>query len=239
VVTDKIKMYIKNFDQQIGGGIPRGHIVLIEGGPGTMKTSIAFNMLYHNALENKLKGLYFTLEQTVPNILMQMKQLGFDYDAVKDYMVLYDWTKERDLMETPEFDATMTWKDLMQMLLRSAGDLSDYDLLVIDSINVLYCIVSPASDFRRHYFQLFQKLRKSGVTTLLIAEMNPNMPHSSDNSVLEFLVDGVIRLDIKIISDQNVQRRIRCVKMRGVDHNMGYFTLLFKKNQFQATSTIE
>jgi len=59
----KVKTYIKGFDEQMDGGIPEGAVVLLVGEPGTMKSSIAFSILFNNAKETNAKGLYISLEQ--------------------------------------------------------------------------------------------------------------------------------------------------------------------------------
>ncbi|TLZ91073.1 MAG: KaiC domain-containing protein, partial [Methanobacteriota archaeon] len=58
-----VKTHIRGFDQEVlRGGIPQGHVILIRGASGTMKSSLAYYVLYHNALEGT-PGLYVTLEQ--------------------------------------------------------------------------------------------------------------------------------------------------------------------------------
>ncbi|UCF09195.1 MAG: hypothetical protein JSW28_00930, partial [Thermoplasmata archaeon] len=44
--------YINGLDKQLEGGIPEEHIVLIAGAAGTMKSSIAYNILYNNVKQN-------------------------------------------------------------------------------------------------------------------------------------------------------------------------------------------
>src|SRR2546430_1134709 len=47
-----VKTHIRGFDDDVlRGGIPQGHVVLIRGASGTMKSSLAYYVLYHNALE--------------------------------------------------------------------------------------------------------------------------------------------------------------------------------------------
>ena len=53
-----IRTYVTGLDNRIEGGIPKGHIVLIAGESGSMKSSLAWNILYNYAKEkkgNKLK----------------------------------------------------------------------------------------------------------------------------------------------------------------------------------------
>src|SRR3970040_2096619 len=46
-----VKTSIRGFDDDVlRGGIPEGHVVLLRGASGTMKSSIAYYVLYHNAL---------------------------------------------------------------------------------------------------------------------------------------------------------------------------------------------
>ena len=49
MAQDRIRTYIRGFDEQLEGGIPKGHVVLFSGTPGTMKSSVTWNILWHNA----------------------------------------------------------------------------------------------------------------------------------------------------------------------------------------------
>ena len=42
----RIRTFIHGFDEKMSGGIPQGHVVLLAGEPGTMKSTIAFNIIY-------------------------------------------------------------------------------------------------------------------------------------------------------------------------------------------------
>ena len=50
---ERFKTYIKHFDGAMEGGIPKGHVVLVSGTSGTMKSSVILNMLYKNAQQGK------------------------------------------------------------------------------------------------------------------------------------------------------------------------------------------
>src|SRR5437879_8524029 len=60
---DRMKTYIEGFDDALGGGIPRGSLVLVAGTPGTMKTALTFSILYENVKAGS-KALYITLEES-------------------------------------------------------------------------------------------------------------------------------------------------------------------------------
>ena len=58
IVSDKseikrVPTYIENFDRNIEGGIPEGFITLVAGTSGTMKSSLAFNVIYNEVVQKK------------------------------------------------------------------------------------------------------------------------------------------------------------------------------------------
>ncbi|MEK6851733.1 MAG: RAD55 family ATPase, partial [Candidatus Thermoplasmatota archaeon] len=60
---DHLPTFIEGLDEVLGGGIPKGSVVLICGTPGTMKTSLTFSVLYHNVKNHGSKALYISLEE--------------------------------------------------------------------------------------------------------------------------------------------------------------------------------
>ncbi|MCK4730881.1 MAG: hypothetical protein KAT65_00355, partial [Methanophagales archaeon] len=73
---ERIKTYIERMDERLEGGIPKGMVSLICGTPGCMKSSLVYSILYKNAVEGNLKGLYITLEQDIASLKKQMEMLG-------------------------------------------------------------------------------------------------------------------------------------------------------------------
>ncbi|MFB6196921.1 MAG: RAD55 family ATPase, partial [Halobacteriaceae archaeon] len=82
----RIKTYINGLDSNIQGGIPAGHVSLISGEAGTMKSSVCFNILYNEALHGT-NGLYISLEQSHTSIIKHMRNLGLDLDAINFIVV--------------------------------------------------------------------------------------------------------------------------------------------------------
>ena len=72
--SERIGSYIDNFDNALGGGIPKGHIVLVYGSAGTMKSSVCFNTLF-NEIVKGARGAYFSIEQSSLSLLRQMVSL--------------------------------------------------------------------------------------------------------------------------------------------------------------------
>jgi len=83
-MVERLKTYIEGFDDRLSGGIPKGHVVLVTGEPGTMKSSICYSILYNNAVEEGRPSAYITLEQGRDGIIMQMEGLGFPMAEVRE-----------------------------------------------------------------------------------------------------------------------------------------------------------
>ncbi|MFO7619354.1 MAG: ATPase domain-containing protein [Thermoplasmata archaeon] len=228
-----IKTYIEGFDDKLQGGIPAGSVVLLVGQPGTMKSSVAFNMLFNSALEKGLKGLYVTLEQSSKSLAKHMASMGMDPEQVRDKIEVIDiGLIRKKLTQLQE----QSWMQVFKMYTKNLKDSNDYQLLVIDSLPVLN-VLAKFHNPREELFHLFEWLRDLGVTTVIITEMTPDSPKFSDYGE-DFLADGIIYLRMAEMGDVSVQRQIRCVKMRSVNHNGDYHSLLFDHGQFKATKAI-
>jgi KaiC/GvpD/RAD55 family RecA-like ATPase len=229
-MVHRYKTYIRGFDEELGGGIPEGHLILVSGTPGTMKSSVAYNILYNNIKHEGSQGVYVSLEQSRENLLFQIESLGLDdIDDLK--LTILDMAKIRK-----EIDMTKErpWLDVLKKHLVYLKESLDFDLLVIDSLPVAE-MISNVEDERAYLFYFFEWIRDLKVTSFIIAEIStdPSMVYPE-----EFLADGIILLTMERINEVDVSRRIRCVKMRGVNHNTGYFTLEFKDDEFQAGQAI-
>ena len=56
---ERVRTYIQNFDENLRQDT-QNQVVLLTGTPGTMKSSVAYSMLYYNALEKGIKSVYMT-----------------------------------------------------------------------------------------------------------------------------------------------------------------------------------
>lgn len=232
----RFKTYIEGFDEQIEGGIPQGQVVLIAGTPGTMKSSFAFHVLYYNALNDGVKGVYMSMEQSRDSLLEHMACLGMDIEKVEDKLVVLDLGLMRKKLD--KLSAKVAWPYVFKMLAENYKDYMGHELLVLDSLDVLE-IISRFDNPRNDLFFFFEWLRGLDITTLLVSEMSPDSNFFAKYDA-DFLADGIIHLKMeRMFRDEvSVQRRVRCVKMRSTNHNTSYFILLHNGEKFQVTQLI-
>ena len=229
-MTKLFKTYIKGFDRELGGGIPEGHVVLISGTPGTMKSSISYYFLYHNILSHNERGLYFSLEQSEESLKFQVNRMGMAKN-LGEKLKIVDLTAVR---RTAGDQKSKEWLDIIKKHLEILYRKYEFNLLVIDSLPVLE-ILSLIDEKRTKLFHFFEWLRKLKITTLIINEVSPDPNILHDE---EFLADGIIHLSLERVGDIDIFRRIRCIKLRGMDHNTSIFTLEFKNNIFKITQAL-
>ncbi|MCJ2669493.1 MAG: AAA family ATPase [Thermoplasmata archaeon] len=230
---ERIPTYVDGFDKALGGGVPKGHVVLVCGTPGTMKTSLTFSILYNNVKHNGSKGLFIALEEGHDSLKGAMEDLGMkNIDELELYVL--DVAKIR--MEHKEEELTKNWIEILTKYIEQRVRESHFDMVAIDSLAALYSLAQLTNP-RRDLFHFFGFLRELGSTTFLISEI----PMGSDRLVAyqeDFLSDGILYLRQYEVGETDVQLRIRCVKMRRTNHDRGYFTLMRSDEHFMVTSAI-
>ncbi|HLE53874.1 MAG TPA: ATPase domain-containing protein [Thermoplasmata archaeon] len=228
----RVKTYVEGLDESIGGGVPWGHVVLLQGAPGTMKSSLGFSILLHNAVHAGLHCLYLSLEERSSSLLKQMGALGLHLQVERGSLVVLDPRTAKGLLsERPD------WIDGFQEAIASIQAERGLDLVVIDSLEALE-VLAKFKDHRREVYRLFEWLRDLGVTSFLITE-RPDWViagHVIQGRWDEdFLADGVFHLRQHLVTDLEVQRRLRVVKMRGTKHESGYLALVLDEGRFKVT----
>jgi len=230
--SERILTFVDGLDEALEGGVPRGHVVLIEGAPGTMKSSLGFSLVLNNAAKEGLHCLYLSLEERASSLLKQMGSLGLKLDVPKGSLVVLDPRTASGLLgERPD------WVDGLRQGIESIRDQRGLDLIVIDSLEALE-VLAKFQDRRRELYRLFEWLRDLEVTAFLITE-RPDWVvggHILQGRWDEdFLADGVIHLRMHLVSDLEAQRRLRVVKMRGTRHGTAYLALVLDEGRFRVT----
>ncbi|HEY3419266.1 MAG TPA: ATPase domain-containing protein [Methanomassiliicoccales archaeon] len=226
----RYRTHVHGLDENIGGGIPEGSVVLICGTAGTMKSSLAYYMLYTNARDDAVPGLYISLEQSRDSLLRQMHGLGFDGKLKANLDIL-------DLGELRMKTEGSNWLDTFKYAIEETRKRMNYDLLVIDSLGAL-TLISEFERPREEIFRLFEWLRSMAITTMVISEMPVGMFQYYGGEDTDFLSDGILHLRMVDVGETDVQRRLRCVKLRETDHSSSYYSFYYKDKGFFITRAI-
>jgi len=231
--VERIKTFIEGLDERLGGGIKKGHVVLLAGTPGSMKSSVALNILYNNAYMKGTKVLYISIEESRESLMVAMKNLGMtDIDSSNIFIV--DIGRLR--LEHTDADIGRDWFRILKEYLRKKVEVEGIEMLVIDSLTAIYSLTTLDRP-RQELFHFFGFLKRLGVTSFIISETEVEGksfgPYHED-----FLADGTIQLKFVDVGESDVQLRMRIVKMRHSKIHHGYLTLLFREGQFTVTPPI-
>ncbi len=229
----RIKTYISGFDEKMDGGIEEGHVILLSGTPGSMKSSIALNMLYNNYKHEGKKGLYISIEESKDSLMATMKNVGLG-DVDENMLYIVDIGRLR--LDNYGAEDAKDWFKILREYLSRRIEEDKIDIVVIDSLTAIYSLTDLINP-RQQLFHFFGFLKNLNVTSILISEMASNDetygPFRED-----FLADGSILLKFQDVGEVELQLRIRLVKMRHSNIYHGWQALLYRNGKFMVTAPI-
>ena len=223
--NDRVPTHIEGFDAALGGGIPRGHAVVLAGPTGAMKTSLALYTLARNKA-NGMRGVYVTIEESRDSIAETMRRLGLG-DA-EDFIV--DIARLR--LEHAGAEDVRDWMQVLRDYLERRHEKEPIGLVVIDSLNALAGLArlrSPRGDLF-HFVKFLED--RLGVTTILIVETD-DADATLDGRV-QNLADGILELRFSGAGEGRVELLMRCAKMRHAMHSRDYYVLSYADKRFVA-----
>jgi len=229
-VKGRVMTYVKDLDERMEGGVPKGYVVLVCGTAGSMKSSFTFNILYNAAKNESVKGLYISLEQERGSLLRQMRKLGMNIKDVKELVTLIELREPIKRGSKETLFKRGNWMDVLLTQIQNYKKTLDFEILVIDSLDALYALTT-IEDPRTEIFHFFRGLRNLGITTFIITEMPQSRKEFGKYEVESFLSDGIIHLAIERLGN-TVGRFVNIAKMRETKHATNFFPLVVDENGF-------
>jgi len=187
-------------------------------------------------MERGRAGLYVTLDQDTGSLIAQASSLGMEYERVRKSLRILDMA----YIKSHTSRTKEQWMNTLYTQVKRLKMKLDLDFIVIDSLDALLTL-GEVENKRSRIFRLFEWLRQLGVTTLVVCErpdfvIGGNVIQSK--SVEDFLADGIIHLRLHLVNDLDVQRRIRCLKMREANHGIGYMALSWDDGSFNVRRAV-
>lgn len=196
---------VDGIDQIISGGFPEGSTIILEGAPGTGKTTIGVQFLYNGAIKANEPGLYITFEEFPQQIYQDMLNFGWDLRELEKQNMLRVVSIKPDVLLKQMKEPN----GLFEQLIEEIG----CKRIVIDSISLFHFIYTNPHDYRDQLYNLRNILRKFSLTSLLLSEQTQGIADSV--SFEHYVVDGVIRLSLAEQMTKFRKRTLEVQKMRG------------------------
>ena len=201
---------IKGLDEMIKGGLLEGTANLIEGAPGTGKTTMGMQFIHTGITQFDEPGLIVTFEEFPQQYYHDAMQFGWDFKKLesKGMLKIIFSDPETTLTEFEKVDGTFI-SIIEKMKIRR---------VVIDSVSQFESLSVDDFHLREIERKFINSLKRENVTSILLRENDSLMGQMSQvTSKIPFIVDSYFLLRYVEI-DSTIQKAFLILKMRGSDH---------------------
>jgi circadian clock protein KaiC len=204
-------------DDILGGGIDPDRMYLYEGRPGSGKTTLALQFLLEGVKQGE-PTLYITLSETERELRLVAKRHGWSLDGVTIFELVppeisLDPAQELTVLHPAEMELS----EASQLIFEKVESLNPLRI-VIDSLSELRLLAQSPLRYRRQILALKHFFAGRRSTVILLDDLTS---HQNDLQ-LHSIAHGVVLLEQIALDYGAERRRIRIVKMRGIDFKGGF-----------------
>jgi circadian clock protein KaiC len=208
---------VEGFDEVLGGGLTRDRLYLVEGVPGSGKTTLALQFLIQGARQRE-RVLYVTLSETEEELRDVAASHGWDLDGVTIREVI---PSEESLR--PDEQYTMFHPSEVELSETTKAILADVDRvkparIVFDSLSELRLLAGNPLRYRRQILALKQFFAGRNCTVVLLDDLTS----TSHDLQVQSIAHAVVRLEQLYPEYGSERRRLIVLKYRGVRFRSGY-----------------
>jgi circadian clock protein KaiC len=214
--SPRISSGVSGLDDILGGGLTSERLYLVEGTPGTGKTTLALQFLREGERTGE-PGLYVTLSETAEELRAVASSHGWDISGISLYELVnedgLDPESEQSILHPSEVELGET----VQNIITRVKDLKP-KRVVFDSLSELRLLAQSPLRYRRQILALKHFFSICKCTVLLLDDRtsDPGDLH------LHSIAHGVITLELRAHDFGPERRRLQVVKMRGLKVRGGY-----------------
>ena len=216
-LQDRPATGIPGLDDVLSGGLARDRSFLLEGNPGTGKTTIAMQFLLAGAAAGE-RGLYITMSETESELRASAKSHGWSFEGIDIYELappesLLTEEQQQSLLYSSDLELGESTKRIFE-----AFDRVKPHRVVIDSLSEIRLLAQSSLRYRRQILAMKHFFAQRGATVLLLDDLTADVADKSVHSVAH----GVIRLEELAPEYGADRRRLRVLKYRGSRFRGGY-----------------
>src|SRR6476619_6052039 len=212
------KTGVEGLDDVLVGGLRRGRVYLLEGSPGTGKTTIATQFLLAGAAEGE-RGLYITLSETEVELRETAVSHGWKFEDPVDVFELVppesllDDEQQQSLLYSSDLELGETTRRIFE-----AFEKVKPVRVVLDSLSEIRLLAQSSLRYRRQILALKHYFARSGATVVMLDDLSSEV----NDRTMHSIAHGVIRLEELSPEYGAERRRLRVLKYRGQRYRGGF-----------------
>lgn len=213
-------------DLILGGGLTPGRIYLLEGAPGSGKTTLGLQFLKAGVQAGE-PCLYITLSETSEELGAVVASHGWTLDGIELFElssaeeVLGDG-RQQTVLHPWEVELSAT----VQLIMKRVEETKPRRL-VFDSLSELRLLAQDPLRYRRQVLALKQYFAGRNITVLLVDDLTGE--HGERDAHLHSISHGVITLERNTLEFGPARRQLEIQKMRGISFSGGYHDVVIEK----------
>ncbi len=205
----RIKTGIPELDEMLNGGFLPQSANLVEGAPGTGKSTLGMQFIYNGITKYDEPGLILTFEEFPQQYYRDALSLGWDL---------------RELERKGKLKVIMTSPEISKLDLENVGGIIETTVgemgarrILVDSLSHFERLTGDPVELRAIQYSFINSLKREGLTALLTKESETILGEADAEESVTFVVDSYMML--RYVEIESVIRKALVVlKMRGSDH---------------------
>ncbi len=206
---ERVKTGILELDEMMDGGFTPQSANLVEGAPGTGKSTLGMQFIYNGITKYGEPGLILTFEEFPQQYYNDALSFGWDFRQLERDGLL------KVIMTSPE----ITKLDLENVGGRIESLVSEMGArrILIDSLSHFDRLTDDPVELRSIQYSFINALKREGLTAILTKESEAIFGESDTEESASFIVDSYILLRYVEI-ESAIHKALLVLKMRGSDH---------------------
>ena len=214
---------IAGLDNVLAGGFAPGRLFLLEGSPGTGKTTVALQFLIAGAAAGE-RTLYITLSETEEELRASAASHGWSLEGIEIFELippenLLDENQQQSLLYSSDLELGETTRGIFDTFERVRPD-----RVVLDSLSEIRLLAQSSLRYRRQILALKHYFARQSATVLMLDDLTTELNDKTVHSVAH----GVVALE-ELTRDYGAERRrMRVVKYRGRAFRGGFHDMVIE-----------
>lgn len=207
---EKVKTGIRGLDEMLHGGFLPQTANLVEGAPGTGKSTLGMQFIYNGIVKYDEPGLIITFEEFPQQYYRDAMALGWDFRKLETE------GKLRVIMTSPE--VTKIDLETVGGLIETWANEMGARRVLVDSLSHFERLTDDPVELRAIQYSLINALKREGLTSILTKETPILLGVMPSDESVSFVVDSYILLRYVEI-ESTIQKALLVLKLRGSDHD--------------------